>query len=69
MTTVTVGLCDLCGNRGPIRAALVAWTSTVLPFGSVDRCEDEPACRARVLARGDEWPIRERTEDIDGDPR
>lgn len=56
----TVGLCDLCGARTEIHHALVAWNSTVLPFGDVDRCVDEPACRARIAARGDEWPLRDK---------
>lgn len=58
----TIGICDLCGSRERIRHALVAWKSLALPFGDIDRCEDEVACRARVASQGNEWPIRERQE-------
>ena len=51
-------LCDICGDRSPnVRAGLVAWLDPAQPFAAVDRCEDRAACRARVEAAGDEWPV------------
>ena len=54
------GLCELCGERATVQARLVAWRVPVFgPYDSVDACVDVEACRARIEARGDEWPIRE----------
>lgn len=54
-------LCDICGDRSPdVRPGLVAWKDPAQPFAAVDRCADQDACRARVEAAGEEWPVMER---------
>ena len=60
----TIGTCDLCGAvRVPIEAHVVAWRVPVAgPFGAIDRCVDRDACRNRVFANGEEWPILEPAE-------
>lgn len=60
----TIGTCDLCGSvRVPVEPRVVAWRVPVAgPFGNIDRCPDQEACRARVEAAGDEWPILETGE-------
>ena len=53
-------LCDICGHRSlDVRPGLVAWKDPAQPYAAVDRCEDVRACRARVEAAGDEWPVLE----------
>ena len=52
--------CDICNHRGSdVRAGLVAWRDPAQPYGNVDRCSDQAACRSRVKASGEEWPVRE----------
>lgn len=52
--------CDLCGNHGLTRVALVEWALGIgEPYANVDRCQDEAACRRRIEARGDDWPVRD----------
>jgi hypothetical protein len=54
-------VCDICGDRSlDVRAGLVEWTDPAQPYANVDRCTDQAACRKRVEARGDAWPVRER---------
>ncbi len=54
-------VCDICGDRSlDVRPGLVAWRDLAQPYAHVDRCEDEAACRARVEAAGEEWPVMER---------
>lgn len=62
MSVVVIGRCDICGNnQAAIRHAIVAWVPPLHPtFEAVDRCEDVAACRARVAANGDEWPVNEK---------
>jgi len=52
-------VCELCGATDVLlRHGLVAWRSPVFgPFEDVDRCVDIEACKARVKASGDEWPV------------
>jgi hypothetical protein len=58
MTLVVNGLCGICGSRQPVRPALVAWRVPVFgQYEAIDRCDDEDACRARVRAAGDPWPV------------
>jgi hypothetical protein len=55
--------CDLCHLRGEsIRPALVEWAQP--PDGrrtwdTVFRCDDRAACRARLEAVGEPWPLAE----------
>ena len=52
--------CDLCGATDqPIRHGLVAWREPVFGhnFDDVDRCLDLAACKARVAAKGEPWPV------------
>lgn len=68
MSITTIGVCDICGERATIRAAVVRWRPPIMPtFEAVDRCADATGCRARVETRGDEWPVLERDE-IDRTP-
>lgn len=61
--TARLGLCELCGTQQMVRPRMVAWRSLVLdPFENVDACENELECRARIAAKGEQWPILERGE-------
>jgi hypothetical protein len=61
--TIVIGTCELCGTHTRVRPALVAWNSLVVPYGNVDRCVAEDECRARIVERGDEWPLLPRADD------
>lgn len=60
--------CDICGvTDQPMTTGLVAWKSPVFGrYEHIDRCSDEAACRARVAAAGDEWPVVERQAELRG---
>ncbi len=52
--------CDVCGDRSlDVRAGLVEWLALAQPYAHVDRCMDVAACRARVEAAGQSWPVRD----------
>ena len=55
--------CLLCGQVAPdVRMALVHWRepdSAGDVWGAIPRCRDRSACRERVAALGEEWPIVE----------
>jgi hypothetical protein len=54
--------CSLCGRKGQgIHVQLVEWASYLpgMRFAHVDRCDDRAACRARVEAAGETWPLKE----------
>jgi hypothetical protein len=56
-----IGDCRLCGDRRDIRVGLVEWQQD---YGTgkwdwMPRCRDHLACRARVEAAGEEWPLRD----------
>ena len=53
--------CELCNATDtPIRHGLVAWRQPVFGrYEDIDRCTDVEACRARVLAKGEPWPIED----------
>lgn len=52
--------CDICADRSiDVRPGLVAWIDPAQPYAAVDRCSDEQACRARVEASGETWPVKE----------
>ena len=53
--------CGICNATDvPIRHGLVAWKEPVFgKYEDVDRCIDVDACRARVEAAGDRWPIED----------
>lgn len=54
-------LCDLCGERSlDVRPGLVAWRDPAQPYANVDRCGDVEACKARVEAAGERWPVVEK---------
>ena len=60
--------CGLCGSEGLIRWTVAYWPDRPagMRYEQVVRCVDRDPCRARVLARGGEWPAdqargRERT--------
>ena len=55
--------CAICGHHSlDVRPGLVAWIDVDSYYANVDRCTDQAACRARVEARGDTWPVREKVE-------
>lgn len=59
--------CDLCGleaHPGDVVTRPVAWIDQVVaegvkPWDTVDRCRDFQACRSRVEAKGERWPVRD----------
>jgi hypothetical protein len=63
MTTAIRTYCDLCQATGvPVRHGLVAWRDWQAighRYEDVDRCTDVEACRARVAANGEEWPVED----------
>lgn len=58
--------CELCGRDGhDVRVELVEWTDEAqheygLPiWDKALRCPDHQACRARMEATGQTWPVRD----------
>lgn len=58
--------CELCGVEShEVRVELVEWTAAIqqafgLPtWDKALRCRDHQACRARMEATGQPWPIRD----------
>jgi hypothetical protein len=54
--------CALCGSTGrDIHMQLVKWVDALpgMQYEHVARCDDRPACRARVESEGKPWPIIE----------
>jgi hypothetical protein len=52
--------CELCRAVSRDVSPWMAWYADPDATGRVkviDRCEDEAACRERVEAAGDEWPL------------
>jgi hypothetical protein len=52
--------CELCGAVSRDVSPWVAWYVDPEAIGRVkviDRCEDEAACRERVEADGNDWPL------------
>jgi hypothetical protein len=51
--------CALCDLRSPVvRPAVVEWAEpAVRRFDAVPRCPDHDACRQRLEARGEPWPL------------
>ena len=65
MTTVELLTCELCGLYGSDVAIGLAWYREADPSQQVQpiaRCLDVDACRSRVEQRGEQWPLRERSE-------
>ena len=57
--------CAICGDRSlDVRPGLVAWIDPAQPYANIDRCTDTKACRARVEATGEEWPVYERWQSV-----
>jgi hypothetical protein len=60
--------CALCGAESDrVRSALVEYTDAIRaglgrPYDVVPRCDDRPACRRRVEAIGEVWPLNDGTE-------
>lgn len=55
--------CGLCGVKGqPIHVRLVEWRIAPpgMTYAHVARCDDRTACRLRVEAKGEQWPVREK---------
>lgn len=54
--------CLLCGNERiiEVRVSLARWRdlkANPSMYGAIPRCIDRKACRERVEAMGDEWPV------------
>lgn len=60
--------CSLCGNleRRDLTVRLVHWKDALpgMAFDQVDACSDRDACRARVVAAGEPWPLVESKSDL-----
>lgn len=56
--------CALCGNtdRRALRTALAHWRDAPpgMAYEHIDACSDRDACRARVTANGNVWPLVEK---------
>ena len=63
MTWTEPDRCSICGNtnRRELRYALVHWRDAEpgMQYAHVPACSDRDACRARVAAAGDPWPLVE----------
>jgi hypothetical protein len=51
-------VCVLCGASGDASLALLQWHDGQYGYGP--RCNDHEACRRRVIANGDQWPLAEK---------
>jgi hypothetical protein len=54
--------CALCGAKGfPVKVGLVEWADALpgMKYEHLARCEQRDACRSRVEAKGEQWPVRE----------
>jgi hypothetical protein len=53
--------CSLCGRSSTtdVAIALTRWSDPIdgRRFEAMPRCRDRAACRARVLANGERWPV------------
>ena len=53
--------CDLCSREDrDVRSGLACYRDDGR-FERIDRCMDHQACRERVEANGDEWPLADIT--------
>jgi hypothetical protein len=55
--------CSLCDNpnRREVSVGLVEWSKPIDDerWTAIPRCENRVACRERVEAAGESWPVRE----------
>lgn len=62
-TLLDVMTCELCYVQdSDVQVALAWYRGSSEPIQSIARCRNTAACRARVEARGDPWPLREKGE-------
>lgn len=57
--------CELCHIRGSDVTPGLAWyrdATSRTAVQTIDRCIDHAACRRRVEAAGERWPLRDREE-------
>lgn len=55
-------VCDLCGDESiDVRSGLACYADDGR-FERIDRCVDHQACRDRLEALGDDWPLIDITE-------
>lgn len=62
---MTARSCLLCGlEDATVRMGLVAWREPIAgrTFEAIPRCADRQACRGRVEALGDVWPLVDATK-------
>ena len=67
MTDASMRTCLLCGDSGSVRMARAKWR-TGRPVGgrmweAIPRCTDRAACRERIEALGERWPLVEGRSD------
>lgn len=54
------GPCLLCGAESDTRITLVEWkVPEVRQWDAISACRDREACKARVEALNEPWPLRE----------
>lgn len=67
MTFTEPTYCALCGHtdKRDLRYALVHWREADpgMQYAHVPRCTNVEACRARVQANGESWPLVESKQD------
>jgi hypothetical protein len=53
--------CELCQAVGPFDriAPTTGWLTDLGEYAPITRCRDHGACRDRVLAAGEAWPLPE----------
>ena len=59
--------CEICYEAGSDVKPGMAWyrVPSKEPVQKIDRCRDVEACRARVEARGERWPLRQSGEAVE----
>jgi hypothetical protein len=54
-----VNACVICGHESDVAVSLIEWAEPINErrFDSVPRCRDREACRLRLEAIGETWPV------------
>jgi len=64
--------CRICGHadRRDLRYGLAHWRTAPpgMAYDHIEACADRAACRARVEAQGDTWPLIETAASKEGVP-
>jgi hypothetical protein len=59
--------CELCGHVGDDVEVALAWYRLGLGVQDTNRCTDVDACKRRVAAKGERWPLLEPGERLQPD--